>query len=172
MEFRSVPFLIGGVMAETLGSMVDKLTIKEIRGFHLQEMLDSKDNKFSVDQIKEKLKILESQKKDLIAEIDGFVVLASQGKIRVTDEKLKIYNAVKDIGNIPQEINIGQAISGLATKNLELWHLEDEARRKDVDLSYIGEVKRKIDLTNQQRNDFMDKIDRIFEKEIQRSAKK
>jgi len=159
-------------MAETLGSMVDKLTIKEIRGFHLQEMLDNKDNKFPAEQIKEKLKILESQKKDLIDEIDGFVVLASKGQIRVTEEKLKIYNAVKDIGNIPQEINIGQAISGLATKNLELWHLEDEARRKDVELSYIGEVKRKIDLTNQQRNDFIDKIDRIFEKEIQKSAKK
>ncbi|MFA5373824.1 MAG: DUF4254 domain-containing protein [Candidatus Omnitrophota bacterium] len=160
-------------MAETLGSMVDKLTIKEIRGFHLQEMLESKDNKFPVEQLKEKLKILEGQKKDLIDEIDGFVVLASQGKIKVTsDEKLKIYNAVKDIGNIPQEINIGQAISGLAGKNLELWHLEDEARRKDVELSYIGEVKRKIDLANQQRNDFIDKIDRIFEKEIQKSAKK
>jgi hypothetical protein len=159
-------------MAETLGSMVDKLTIKEIRGFHLREMLDNKDNKFPAEQIKEKLKILESQKKDLIDEIDGFVVLASKGQIRVTDEKLKIYNAVKDIGNIPQEINIGQAIAGLAAKNLELWHLEDEARRKDVELSYIGEVKRKIDLTNQQRNDFIDKIDRLFEKEIQKSAKK
>jgi penicillin-binding protein-related factor A (putative recombinase) len=51
-------------------------------------------------------------------------------------------------------------------KNLELWNLEDEARRKDVKLSYIGEIKRKIDLCNQQRNDYMDKIDELLAKKI------
>ncbi len=153
-------------MAETLGSLIDKLTIKDIREFHLRQMLDDQDKKFPKFELEQKLKTLESQKQSLAKEIDEFVVLASKGKVQLKDEKLKLYNALKDMGRIPQTKSLGEAISGLANKNLELWHLEDEARRKDVKLSYIGEVKRKIDLANQQRNDFIDKIDELFEKKI------
>ena len=72
------------------------------------------------------------------------------------------------MGRIPRTKNLGEAISGLSNKNLELWHLEDEARRKDVGLDYIGGIKRKIDLTNQHRNDFIDKIDELFDRKIKR----
>jgi hypothetical protein len=155
-------------MAETLGSLVDKLTIKDIRVFHLRQMLNDKDEKFTANQLRSKLKVLSSQKQDLAREIDAFLALASQGKVRLRDEKLKLYNAVSDMGRIPQTNSLGQAISGLAQKNLELWHLEDEARRKNAGLAHIGEVKGKIDLTNQQRNDFIDKIDELFEKKVKR----
>ena len=155
-------------MAETLGSLVDKLTIKDIREFHLRQMLDNKDKRFSPSQLRSKLKILSSQKQDLAREIDGFIAQASKGTIRLKDEKLKLYNAAKDIGRIPQTNSLGEAISGLAQKNLQLWHLEDEARRQDVGMAHIGEVKGKIDLANQQRNDFIDKIDELFEKKIKR----
>jgi hypothetical protein len=153
---------------ETLGSLVDKLTIKDIREFHLRQMLEDKDNKFPKNEFKKKLEVLSDQKSALKQEIDDFIILASKGKTILKDEKLKLYNAVKDIGRIPKTKSLGGAISGLAQKNLELWHLEDEARRKDVNLSYIGEVKRKIDLTNQQRNDFIDKIDELFERKIKK----
>ncbi len=126
-------------------------------------MLESGDNKFSKNELEKKLKILHLQKQDLAQEIDEFVVLASKGKVRLKDEKLKLYNALKDMGLIPQTKSLGAAVSGLAQKNLELWHLEDEARRVNVGLDYIGEIKRKIDLTNQQRNDFIDKIDELFD---------
>jgi hypothetical protein len=156
-------------MAETLGSLVDKLTIKDIREFHLHQMLEDKDDKFPKKQLKKKLEVLSGQKSLLIQEIDDFIIMASRGKFLLKDEKLKLYNAVKDMGRIPRTTKIGAAISGLACKNLELWHLEDEARRKDVGLEYIGGIKRKIDLTNQQRNDFIDKIDELFEKKIKKS---
>jgi len=156
-------------MAETLGSLVDKLTIKDIREFHLHQMLEDKDDKFPKKQLKKKLEVLSGQKSLLIQEIDDFIIMASRGKFLLKDEKLKLYNAVKDMGRIPRTTKIGAAISGLACKNLELWHLEDEARRKDVGLEYIGGIKRKIDLTNPQRNDFIDQIDELFEKKIKKS---
>ncbi len=155
-------------MAETLGSLVDKLTIKDIREFHLCQMLESGDKKFSKEELEEKKAILGSQKRDLAKEIDDFLVLALAGKVRLKDEKLKLYNPLKDMGRIAQTDSLGEAVSGLAQKNLELWHLEDEARRNDLGLEYVGQIKRKIDLTNQQRNDFIDKIDELFEKKIKK----
>jgi hypothetical protein len=159
-------------MAETLGSLIDKLTIKDLREFHLKEMLDSKERKFSVREIKSKIALLHKQKKTLTHEIGVFVALASQGKIQVRDDKLKIYNAINDMNRIPQYARIGEAISGLAQKNLELWHLEDQARRKDVTLAYIGQIKKKIDITNQQRNDHIDKIDLMLEESLKDKFKR
>ena len=150
-------------MAETLGSLVDKIAIKEIRKFHLREMLKHKNSKFPAVAVNSKITLLNRQIKTMAAEIDGFIVLALKGKMPLREEKLKIYNAPEDMNKIPELASLGTAISGLAQKNLELWHLEDEARRKDVVLEYIGAIKKKIDLANQQRNDFIDRIDRLLE---------
>lgn len=46
--------------------------------------------------------------------------------------------------------------------NFRLWHIEDEARRTDVDDSYIATQKRTIDGWNQERNDSIEKIDEAF----------
>jgi len=151
---------------ETLGSLVDKLSIKEIREFFLCKMINEKTSKFSDNELNNKLSILREQKKSLKKEIDSFLLNSIKYKVVSKDEKLKLYNDRKNIGCIPPTVLLGEAISGLAMKNLELWNLEDEARRKDVNLSYIGEIKRKIDLCNQQRNDYMDKIDELLAKKI------
>jgi hypothetical protein len=159
-------------MAETLGSLVDKITIKEIRKYHLLEMLESKDSKFLPRDINTKISRLNRQINVMTSEIDVFLAAAVKGKITLRDDKLKIYNALEDMNNIPQMFNIGESISGLALKNLELWHLEDEARRRDVGLEYIGGIKKKIDLANQQRNDFIDKIDSLLEDLVKTKSKK
>jgi Protein of unknown function (DUF4254) len=44
--------------------------------------------------------------------------------------------------------------------NFELWHEEDRARRDDMGFEYVYRAKRSIDRWNQQRNDFVEKMDR------------
>ena len=153
-------------MAETLGSLVDKLTIKDIREYHINQMVILKDKKFSKKELTDKLRVLKRQKDEIVKEIDAFVLAAIKGKLSLRDEKLKIYNDLKDVGRIVITNSMGEAISGLAQANLKLWHLEDEARRKDVTLSYIGKIKKMIDPANQQRNDYIDRIDQLLEEKI------
>ena len=153
-------------MAETLGSLVDKLSIKVIRGYFMTEMLQQKETKFPKSEIEEKLKRLQEQKDTLQEEIEDFVCAAAEGRVTLRDEKLKLYNKPEVMGKTAGLKTVAQAIEALTAKNLELWRLEDEARREDVPLSFIGEVKRKIDVTNQQRNDYIDRIDELLAQEI------
>ena len=157
-------------MAETLGSLIDKITINDLRQYHLKEMLKSRAKKFSAPELKKRLRLAQLQKEDLMQEINDFITAAVKGKVKIREEKLKIYNAPRDIERIPKLNSLGQAISFLAQKNLELWHLEDEARRKGVGDTYIGKIKRKIDRANQQRNDLIDTLDELLEKCLKKSA--
>jgi len=50
--------------------------------------------------------------------------------------------------------------------NIKLWHLEDEVRREDLPDAEIVKTKRTIDTTNQERNNFMDKVDEILEQTV------
>lgn len=43
--------------------------------------------------------------------------------------------------------------------NFELWHIEDEARRPGATDAEMAEVKRRVDRTNQRRNDLAEKLD-------------
>ncbi|MFH1578395.1 MAG: DUF4254 domain-containing protein [Candidatus Omnitrophota bacterium] len=168
-------------MAETLGSLIDKLTIKDLRQYYLKNMLkpsrgkrsggkQPKTKSFSGIILKKKLRLVGSQKKDLIEEIDNFITAAVKGKVKIREDKLKLYNAPEDMGRIPKSGSFGEIMTHLAQKNLELWHLEDEARRKDVNHAYIGKIKNKIDLANQQRNDLIDAMDELLEKCLKKNA--
>jgi len=46
--------------------------------------------------------------------------------------------------------------------NFDLWHIEDEARAPGVTDGELAEVKRRIDRTNQLRNDLAEELDRIL----------
>ena len=155
-------------MAETLGSLVDKLTIKDLREFYIRQLLhDKKRKKFSRKELKNKLKILKSQKMSLASELEDFIVKAIKGKVIITDDKLKLYNK-PGIARIGKLKGVSSGIDKLAKKNIELWHLEDEARRRDVSDAYIGRVKKKIDKANQERNDLIDAIDYLFKRHIKK----
>lgn len=51
--------------------------------------------------------------------------------------------------------------------NYDLWHVEDEARRQDVDDSHIAACKRAIDGLNQKRNDLMERLDQQLIKMVE-----
>jgi hypothetical protein len=52
--------------------------------------------------------------------------------------------------------------------NFDLWHTEDEARRPGATDCEITDVKRRIDATNQQRNDLVEQIDGFLLQELSR----
>jgi len=79
-------------MAETLGSLVDKLTIANIRLWHLEDArrdrsLADADRLRAADAIAE----VNSQRNDLMDEIDNFLYLAAHGKVKLQAPKMKIY---------------------------------------------------------------------------------
>ena len=158
-------------MAETLGSLIDKLTVKELREFHIKDFLKRKGyGKGSPQELRRKLGILRTQKRYLIREVEDFIGKAVKDRAIITDEKLKLYNKPDPRGGIGRLKNISSGIDKLAKKNIELWQLEDQARRRDVDNSYIGRVKKRIDKANQQRNDLIDGIDQLFKRYIKKRS--
>jgi hypothetical protein len=46
--------------------------------------------------------------------------------------------------------------------NFDLWHIEDEARKPGASNAELADVKRRIDLTNQVRNDLAEELDRML----------
>jgi hypothetical protein len=46
--------------------------------------------------------------------------------------------------------------------NFELWHIEDEARRPGATDAELADVKRRIDATNQRRNDLAEQVDEML----------
>jgi len=50
--------------------------------------------------------------------------------------------------------------------NFELWHIEDEARRPGASDAELAQVKRRIDATNQRRNDAVEELDRALLNEL------
>lgn len=146
-------------MAETMGSLIDKLIITKIREWHIKT--NEKYSKLRSD----KLNIVIDEKNDLILEIDEVLKKCIRGEIKIKRPKVKLYCSQNRELN-QDKIHMGRLIEKLAETNMALWNLEDEARRTDVDLSYIGRIKQKIDKANIQRNDLIDQIDETFEEKI------
>ncbi|PIQ99872.1 MAG: hypothetical protein COV66_09720 [Nitrospinae bacterium CG11_big_fil_rev_8_21_14_0_20_45_15] len=149
-------------MAETLGSLVDKVSIKNLRIWHMDEAIATKDpGDPALEELKAKRDLAARQNQDLIDEANAFFVDALAGKVKIRDEKLKLYQN-RNVQSSDGIKELGEAISELAWRNIKLWHLEDEARRTDLPDADIVKVKRGIDATNQERNNLMDKVDEIL----------
>ncbi len=148
-------------MAETLGSLVDKLSIKNLRLWHLEETKDC-------EGYDEKKKIVLNQHDRLIQEINEFTQEAVKGNVFLREAKVKLYNKPEDKRRCSHLSRIGEAIDQLTLENLRLWHLEDEIREESLQDSHIVRLKREIDKANQKRNDLIDKIDELFEKKLEK----
>ncbi len=78
-------------MAETIGTLVDKISIFELKIYHMDEQTRRKDA--SSDHIKscrKKIRILKAQRDDLVAELNELFEDVKTGK-----KKLRIYRQFK-----------------------------------------------------------------------------
>jgi hypothetical protein len=55
-----------------------------------------------------------------------------------------------------------QAVERQHRANFDLWHIEDEARAPGATEAELARVKRRVDETNQRRNDLTEELDRIL----------
>ena len=140
-------------MAETLGSLCDKLTIVKLKQYHTENL--------------ERLDSLANQEKQLCEEIDNYVHGAAKGEI--PQEKLvfssnKVY---KKEGNKIIEItgSIGKVISELAKVNCDLWHEQEKVYEfEKVHPDEKNIVVKRLVLLNLQRNQCIDEIDKKFQR--------
>jgi len=144
-------------MAETLGSLCDKLTIVKLKQFH------SKDQ--------ERLKSLAIQEKQLQDEINEFVADAIKGKIpleRLIFTAHKVYN---EEGNIVADVtgSIGEVFARLADINCILWHEQEKVYEfSKVLVEEKDKVVKKLALLNLERNKCIDQIDQQFRSFIEK----
>ncbi len=142
-------------MAETLGSLCDKLTIVKLKQYHSED--------------KERLNSLASQELQLRTEIDEFVQKALNGEIPVENLTFSANKVFKKEGNEVRQINgaIGEVFAELAKVNCDLWHEQEKvyefekvaAEEKDI-------VVKRLAILNLERNKCIDAIDRQFQSAI------
>jgi hypothetical protein len=116
------------------------------------------------EELKAKRDLADKQRQNLVEEVNGFLVAALQGEVCIRDEKIKMYTNT-NVSSSDSIKKLGEAVSELAFRNIKLWHCEDEVRRTDLADSEIVKIKRRIDTTNQERNDLIDKVDKILQTE-------
>ena len=78
-----------------------------------------------------------------------------QWHLHAPETELPVYTCNKENGSLVL-IRIAEAQHAA---NFQLWHIEDEARRRDVPDSVIADCKHRIDAMNQTRNDLIEQFD-------------
>jgi hypothetical protein len=136
-------------MAETLGSLCDKLTVVKLKQWHTEDS--------------ERLKSLSNQEKQLQVEINEFVSDAVSGQIpvdRLTFAANKVY---KKDGNIVSDVmgTIGIVFSKLAEVNCTLWHEQEKVYEfEKVPPEEKDKVVKRLALLNLERTQCIDQIDK------------
>jgi hypothetical protein len=143
-------------MAETLGSLCDKLTIVKLKQYHSDD--------------EERLKSLAEQESNLQIEIDDFISDAIHGIIPLNRLTFKANKVFKQEGNEIADINgtIGTVFAKLAEVNCLLWHEQEKVYDfEKVAVEEKNEVVKKLAILNLERNKCMDEIDMNFKRCIE-----
>ncbi len=144
-------------MAETLGSLCDKLTIVKLKQWHSQD--------------EQRLSSLSLQEKQLQNEIDGFVADALAGEIAPQRLAFAANKVFKEEGNVVTDVvgSIGEVVSQLASVNCELWHEQEKVYEfETVAPEDKDGVVKQLALLNLQRNKCIDQIDRQLQAAVQK----
>lgn len=140
-------------MAETLGTLADKLTTVKLKLWHTDDP--------------ERTRSLEVQQKQLQDEINEFVVDALSGNIpveRLTFSANKVYK--KDGNAVPEfQGTIGEMFSQLAHVNTRLWHVQEKVYEfEHVPMAEKDEVVKQLAIVNLERNQCIDRLDLEFQR--------
>lgn len=132
---------------DTIGSLVDKLSILEIRKDHTQDP--------------ESLRILGETGERLKNEMNEIISKVLSGQVRdewaVRQPKLKNY-AHQD-NQIEKSEGLAKVIQNLIQANIQLWNIEDTRRDKNQPDEIRLAAADQISVWNKKRNDAMDNID-------------
>jgi hypothetical protein len=138
-------------MAETLGTLSDKLTIVKLKLYHTEDA--------------RQIESLERQAILLKKEIDGYISNAFNGKIppeKLTFAANKVY---KKEGNEIQKIggSLGEIFSLLAETNCKLWHVQEKVYEfETVPIQEKDGLVKQLAIINLERNKCIDEIDKAF----------
>lgn len=144
-------------MAETLGSLCDKLTIVKLKQFH------------SIDE--SRLTSLAMQEEQLKSEIDYFLDDAISGKIPYEKLSFCANKVYKREGNEIRNIvgNIGNVFAELAQVNCELWHEQEKVYDfSSIPVSEKDKVVKRLAILNLERNKCIDAIDATIKAKVKR----
>ncbi len=142
-------------MAETLGSLCDKLTIVKLKQYHSED--------------EARLQSLEKQERQLQAEINEFIEEAVAGNIPPDKLTFSANKVFKKEGNETRDIagEIGEVFAELAKVNCDLWHEQEKVYEFDkVSADQKDSVIKKLAVLNLERNKCIDAIDRQFQSMI------
>src|SRR5687767_9577347 len=133
-------------MAETLGTLADKLTTVKLKLWHTDD--------------RERTENLKRQEKQLENEIDELVRAAISGEIpaeRLTFAANKVYK--KDGNEIRDFVgSVGQLFSQLAEVNCRLWHVQEKVYEfEKIPVAEKDEVIKQLAIVNLERNQCIDK---------------
>ena len=146
-------------MAETLGTLADKLTTVKLKLWHTDDP--------------ERTKSLTAQEQQLQDEMNELVRAAVSGEIpieRLTFAANKVY---KKEGNIVPDFNgsIGEMFSQLAEVNCRLWHVQEKVYEfEKIPVAEKDEVIKQLAIVNLERNQCIDKLDEEFRKAVETMA--
>lgn len=135
-------------MAETLGSLCDKLTIIKLKQWHSED---------EARQIS-----LANQQQSIQSEIDQFLIGAISGLIPENKITFNANKVFKKEGNDVKEVvgSIGEVFSELAKINCELWHEQEKVYEfEKVPNEQKNSVVKQLAILNLQRNKCIDAID-------------
>lgn len=139
-------------MAETLGSLCDKLTIVKLKQYH------------STDEAR--LESLAKQETQLADEINGFVGAALAGDIPADRLVFSANKVFKKEGNETRDFSgqIGTVFAELAAVNCDLWHEQEKVYEfTSVPAEEKDKVVNRLAVLNLERNKCIDAIDRRFQ---------
>ena len=143
-------------MAETLGSLCDKLATVKLKLWHTDDA--------------ERLQSLRAQEQQLRREIDQFMSAAISGQIpieRLTFAQNKVYR--KD-GNVVPEFNgtLGESFAQLANTVCKLWHVQEKVYEfEGVPMDQKDAVIKELAIVNLERNQCIDRLDEQFRQAVE-----